>query len=937
MTTVAVESSTFHVQEADHFPSLTTSDLLLQAAYRYPESGLRFVDDHGAGEVDCLSYFKLLQEAKCILAELRVLGRRPGDKVVLLLERARDFVPAFWACVLGGVIPCPVAPIRHDPMRWQKTLEHIDALLDSPLFITTHTLKAGLPDTMEVVTLDALRHAHSVSPLVPVHPARVNDPAVFVLTSGSTGNSKAVVLTHGNLLASMAGKNGYQRLGSDDVTLNWISFDHVAALLEAHLLPLSVGAAQIHVDSAPILSDPLLFLRLISDHRVSMTFAPNFLFGQINAALQAKDAQAQAKHSFNLSRLRHIISGGEAVVVETGHRFIELLAPYGLVASALWPAFGMSETCAGSIYSRNFPDGDQRREFASLGYPVAGLQIRVVDESGAPLPDGETGELQLRGPMVFGHYHKNEEATRQAFTEDGWFRSGDLGQIHGGQLRLVGRSKDSIVVSGANYFSHELEVALEQLDGIERSFVAAFPTRPKGVDTELLVVIFATTIPLNDEARLHQLNVAIRNTTILLWGFRPALILPLPKTDFPKTSLGKIQRATLRKRLENGEFSETIAYIEKMTERQMGGYTPAADAIESAIIDLYADLFGIAGATIGATTSFFDLGGTSLDIIKLQQRLHRQFGAQAGVSLAVILQNPSPRALAARIDPARRAHAEYDPVVPLQTSGSKTPLFCIHPGVGEVLVFVNLANYFVNDRPFYALRARGFNPGETHFQSFDELVRTYVTAIRKRQPHGPYAIVGYSYGGPVALPVAQMLEAQGEQVAFLGSIDAPPVIKHPRGKVDAVESALMLAFFLSLIDRSQIDALPERLRAIQPHKDPCDYLFEIAPKERLKELDLDLPRFKAWAALALSLSDIGQAYTPSGSVDSITVFYADPLWGSKQAYLEHELKRWDQLTRSPNRYIEVAGEHHTMLDPRHVASFQAVLRAELDRVLGDAA
>lgn len=117
-------------------------------------------------------------------------------------------------------------------------------------------------------------------------------------------------------------------------------------------------------------------------------------------------------------------------------------------------------------------------------------------------------------------------------------------------------------------------------------------------------MIFATTIPLNDEARLHQLNVAIRNTTILLWGFRPALILPLPKTDFPKTSLGKIQRATLRKRLENGEFSETIAYIEKMTERQMGGYTPAADAIESAIIDLYADLFGIAGATIGATTSF---------------------------------------------------------------------------------------------------------------------------------------------------------------------------------------------------------------------------------------------------------------------------------------------------------------------------------------------
>lgn len=207
---------------------------------------------------------------------------------MLLLDQARDFVPAFWACVLGGVIPCPVAPIRHDPIRWQKTLEHIDALLDGPLVITTHALGSDLPGTMQVATLDALRQAHSVPPLVPVYAARVNDPAVFVLTSGSTGNSKAVVLTHGNLVASMAGKNGRQRLGPDDVTLNWISFDHVAALLEAHLLPLSVGATQIHADSASILADPLLFLRLISDHRISMTFAPNFLFGQINGGLRGR-------------------------------------------------------------------------------------------------------------------------------------------------------------------------------------------------------------------------------------------------------------------------------------------------------------------------------------------------------------------------------------------------------------------------------------------------------------------------------------------------------------------------------------------------------------------------------------------------------------------------------------------------------------------------
>jgi len=305
------------------------------------------------------------------------------------------------------------------------------------------------------------------------------------------------------------------------------------------------------------------------------------------------------------------------------------------------------------------------------------------------------------------------------------------------------------------------------------------------------------------------------------------------------------------------------------------------------------------------------------------------------VSIATILQNPAARALAARTAPGNHTDSEYDPIVPLQPTGSKTPLFCIHPGVGEVLVFVNLASYFVNERPFYALRARGFNPGEKCFETFDELVSAYVAAIRRRQPHGPYAIAGYSYGGPVALPVARMLESQGERVAFVGSIDAPPLIKHPRGEIDAVESAVMLAFFLSLIDRQQMEELPGQLRAALPVQDPCAYLVQIASPERLAELDLNLDRFSAWAAIAQSLSDVGHSYAPVGTVESVSVFYADPLWGTKQQYLDNELRRWDDFTRAANRYIEVAGEHHTLLDPRHVTSFQAVLRAELNRALGD--
>ncbi len=931
MLTTVAEQPFATPSRAHRAQSMSAADLLWRAAYLHPDSGLSFLssaDDEG----EFVTYPALLDEAHRIASALRRRGRRPGEKVVLLLELARDFIPAFWGCVLAGCVPCPVAPIRNDPPRWERTIAHLRALLDNPLIVTTETLELTLAGGTQAARLNALRDSPQGLDTAPVHESSPEDPAVFVLTSGSTGNSKAVVLTHANLLASMAGKNERQRLDASDVTLNWISFDHVAALLEAHLLPLYVGARQIHVDSATILADPLSFLRLIDRHRVSMTFAPNFLFGQINAAIK----QVRSAGGLDLSCLRHIISGGEAVVVETGRRFLELLAPYGLSPRALWPAFGMSETCAGSIYSRLFPEDDEEREFAALGTPVIGLDMRIADDEANVLSNGAIGELQLRGPMVFGRYYRNEEATHAAFTADGWFRTGDLGRIEDGKLSLVGRSKDSIIVSGANYFSHELETALEQLDGIERSFVAAFPTRPAGADTESLVIAYASTIDAADEARRHQLNIAVRNTTILLWGFRPSLILPLPKTAFPKTSLGKIQRATMRKRLEAGEYAAELADATEIARRQSGRHVPPEGPIEATIATVFAQMFELPVDTVSATASFFDLGGTSLDILTLQQRLHTMLGSARPVSLVTILQNPSARALASHLEPNRGMPVEYDPIVPLQTTGGKTPLFCIHPGVGEVLVFVNLANYFVNDRPFFALRARGFNEGETPFSSLDELVDTYVAAIRRRQPHGPYAIAGYSYGGAVVLPIAQRLEALGERVAFIGSIDAPPVIKHPRGKVDAIESAVMLAFFLSLIDREQMEHLPDSLRTtLSPDEDPCEPIFALAPKRRLAELGLDFQRFKAWSTLALGLSDIGHVHEPSGTVEAVSIFYADPLWGTKADYLERELKRWDLFARGANRYIEVGGEHHTMLDVRHVAAFQATLRAEIDRAMQD--
>ncbi|WP_348652779.1 non-ribosomal peptide synthetase [Polyangium sp. 6x1] len=898
--------------------------MLLRSAQEHPSLGVRLISSEREHEAVHVTYPALLAEARRILGGLQASEYPTGASVVLLLEYPGDIIPAFWACVLGGYVPCPLAPIRNDPERWAKHLAHVGALLDRPLLITTGSLRKDLPGGVMAMDLDDLRAA---KPQNMTHEAKLTDPAVLMLTSGSTGNSKAVVLTHGNLLASMAGKAERQQLTAADVTLNWIAFDHVAALLEVHMVSQYVGAAQVHVEPSAILSDPLLFLRLIDRYRVSMAFAPNFLLGQINAALQSpKFGLATLPLELNLSCLRYIITGGEANVVETGCRFLDLLAPYGLARDVLRPAFGMTETSAASVYSHDFPVGDAKREFASVGLPITGFQMRIVGDHGAPLPAGEPGELQVRGPMVFTRYHNDEDATRAAFTPDGWFRTGDLGRIEDGRLNLVGRSKDCIIVNGVNYFSHELETALEQLSGIERSFVAAFPTRAKGADTEQLVVAFATTFPWADEARLHQLTMAIRSTVVLLWGFKPALMLPLPKGAFPKTSLGKIQRALMRKRLEAGEFEAHEAHIAEVRSRQSGGYTPPEGPEEKVIAEIFSDVLGLDPRHLSATASFFDLGGTSLDIIKLKQHLEQRLDL-ADIPLVHILQNPTVRAL------ARRETDHYDPVVPLQLTGDKTPLFCVHPGVGEILVYVSLASYFVNERPFYAVRARGFNESEQPFETLDEMVRVYVDAIRRRQPHGPYAIAGYSFGGPVAFEIAKVLESQGERVPFVGCIDETPFLAEPSAKLEGVEGPLHVAFLLGLIDRKQLDELPARLRGAPPDQDPCDPIIQIAPPGRLAELDMDLRKFKAWAALSRSLVVLGQSYVPSGSVESMTVFYAHPLHGTKRHWLE-DVKRWDHFSRGPNRYIDVAGEHHSLMGKQHVGEFQAVLRAEVDRAMG---
>jgi len=891
------------------------SQCLFRAADLQPSAGIHSLASDPGGAT-FLSYPELLDAALGIAAGLQ-RHARDHQYVVVLLEQPEEFLPAFWGCILAGHVPCPMPLAYRHEARWEQHISHVHQILQQPFYLCRDVSAQVLPEGAVASTVPNLR-----APVAAyrARTAATADAALIVLTSGSTGLPKAAMLTHANLLASMAGKRAKQDLSEQDVTLNWISFDHVAGLLEAHLLPLFVMANQLHASTASFLADPMNFLRTVHRYKVSMTFAPNFFLGQLIAATESLEPSLS---DLDLSSLRRIISGGEANVVATGRRFLDVLGRYGLRRDCLWPAFGMTETCAGCIYSEGFPESDIDSEFATVGSPISGLEIRIA-EGATALPAGECGELQVRGPMILTRYLNNETATRATFTQDGWFRTGDLGKIEAGKLRLVGRSKDSIVVNGVNYFSQELETSLERLDGIQPSYVAAFPLRPAGSQTEQLVIAFAATPAWSSAGKLRQLLVAIRNTTVMTWGFRPALILPLPEAAFQKTSLGKIQRSVMRTRLERGDFDREIESVESITKRRPHDRIFPSGPMEAEILSVFAEILAQDATALSVDDSFLELGGTSLELLRLTRMLEQKFKVRA--TLVTVLQHPTAGALSAYIQAESSNEAEYDPVVLLQRSGSKTPLFCFHPGNGSVITYVNLAKYFAGERPFYAMRPRGFRPSEPVFETFEAMIESYYSAIRGRQAHGPYALAGYSLGGAIAFEVANRLQQDGERISFLGCIDIYPCGQEP--KIDYPMAAVILAWLLQLIDSPTQIELATKIGAELDPADVLEHVYRLSSPSRLAELDLDLNKFADWVRVAHSLKNISGQRATTGHIDRMTIFHSDGLASDPEGWRQ-ALGAWDERVTQP-KYVRVPGSHFTLMDPAHVVQFQSIFRRELE-------
>ncbi|KAM3069225.1 hypothetical protein ACMFMG_010741 [Clarireedia jacksonii] len=920
--------------------------LLKDRAEACPDNGITFYTPGklttAGTELKYPDLLKLAQENAWILHQFDI---EPNSIILLHFNNHLDNVTWFWSVICAGFIPALSTPFTSNPAQRQKHILHLYTVLDNPLCLTRDALlpEFASQDVLKIQTIDHLPVVpsdfngfsiknHIFYPLSQGSFKRPDSLAALMLTSGSTGNAKAVCLTHGQILASIESKSRAHFTNRKHTFLNWIGFDHVACLTENHLHALWTGARQVMAEAEDIVQNPVGFLSLVNKHRVAVAFAPNFFLAALKRALEKTEENGRLLRSvLDVQCLRTIVSGGEANVVETAVALTRLLQEYGGPENVVSPAFGMTETCGGSVYSKECPrlDVERNNEFAAVGYAVDAMEMRITDAEGRDIGQNVVGNLEVRGPVVFRTYFNNPEATKASFNGD-WFMTGDCGVIDDqGRLLLTGRSKETVIINGVNYFPHEIEAVLENIPGAKHSYTLVFPYRPTGSPTEKLCVVYLPTYEPEDIEKLIETNDTILKRVLQQTGVRP-YVLPLDVKILAKSTLGKLPRAKIRLAFEKGEYFEAFQkpHDEALAKYREANYQGPTNATEELILTAFQDIFDVPEHELGIKTNIFALGIDSIGLIRLKQRLGSDM--YLDVPIITIMTHSTIQDLAIALENLQKPRS-YNPMVVLQSQGSKAPLWLIHPGVGEILIFLKLSSY-LTDRPVYAMRARGFEPGEPYFPDISTAVTTYYQKIKEQQPSGPYAIAGYSYGSMIAFEIVKLLLKNNDEVRFLGVLNLPPHIKFRMRQLDWTNCLLHLSYFLGFFSEEYAHAQHPVLQKLS-HSEVLDHVLSVAPRERMEELGLDRVKLANWADLAYSLQSSAVDYEPQGIVKSIDVFCAIPLAAvakNMEDWKTNHLGKWRDFSEEEPRLHEVDGAHYTMIGPEHVYSFQKRLKGALE-------
>ena len=519
-----------------------------------------------SGDETPLTYGWLWRAAQAVAGGLADRGLGRGDKVAIMLRTEQWFFPTFIGTLMAGCVPVPLYP----PFRLDRIEEYVHrqvAILrnaEARILLTFEEVeRVGGLLVRQVPSLDSVATAADVDgePRRPVA-ATADDPALIQYTSGSTGQPKGVLLSHGNLLANIRALVRRFDITSRDVGVSWLPLYHDMGLIGAWLGPLYFGAPLALMSPLAFLARPVRWLQALDAHRGTLSPAPNFAFDLCTARIADEELDG-----LDLRCVRVLLNGSEPVSPESLRRFIDRLAPCGLDPGAVYPVYGLAECSLGlstpalgdairidrvrratfqaSGRAEPAPDDDSGAlRFVSCGRALPDHELAVFAADGSRAPERVQGRVRFRGPSTTRGYYRNAEATRDLVGADGWLDSGDLGYLADGDLFLTGRAKDLIIKAGRNFYPHEAEALAGGVPGVRTGCVAAFGVTDPDRGTEQFVIVAETRA--SDEAERAALSQAVSREVSLALGVAPDRVVLAPPGSVAKTSSGKIRRGATR-------------------------------------------------------------------------------------------------------------------------------------------------------------------------------------------------------------------------------------------------------------------------------------------------------------------------------------------------------------------------------------------------------
>ncbi len=578
---------------------------------------LTFLVD-GEDETVELTYAELDRRARSIAGVLAA-AHPVGERVLLLLQPGPDFVAAFFGALYAGLVavPCPPARGRRGHARVAGVIRDCTpaALIsDFPLSDTLgvpHAIVAG--EAMGLPGARRLREQHE------------HLPAFLQYTSGSTGDPKGVVVSHGQLGLNEAAICAAFGHDPSSVIVGWLPLHHDMGLVGNLLQPLYLGVPGVLMAPEHFLEAPIRWLRAVDRYRATTSGGPDFAY-----ALCLRRTRPQDRAGLDLSSWRVAFNGAEPVRAETMAGFAEAFAPHGFRSEAFFPCYGLAEATlfvSGGPVGRGARVGhaEDGRVAVDCGAPAMETRVAAVDpESGVQLADGVVGELRVQGPSVASGYWGRAEAPAFSGQVEGrgrWLCTGDLGFLRRGAVHVTGRLRDLLLVHGQNYYPQDVETAAQSVDSALRAGrAAAFTVETEG---QIAIVLVQEVHP---DAVTPGLPARIAAAIVRALDVAPREVVLVAPRGVPITSSGKVRRAACRA----GYLAGALPVVARGQLRGPGP-CPARAEGEPASVWLTRTLDHLLGG-VDRDQSLAEAGLDSLGAVELAAAIQESFGVEVATA-----------------------------------------------------------------------------------------------------------------------------------------------------------------------------------------------------------------------------------------------------------------------------------------------------------------